>query len=137
MNSEFIPYDEALAMKVLLNFNEPCLGKYLVTDPRDGNDIVLEIWNDENTYYEPVSMINAPLYQQAFKFFRENYGFVFYIHTCNHFGELDFHPVIYMKDSKEPIADTLLDEWDTYEDAELACLKKLIEIVKQKYIKNE
>ena len=63
----------------------------------------------------------APLYQQAFKFFREKYG-------------------LYQFISKEHLGFTyaLLDgtygfhiiNFDTYEEAELECLKKLIKIVK-------
>ena len=67
MEKEFIPYEQALALKEL-GFDEPCLGKYdplkiLVTISRPNN----------NSYYKGSvpSFISAPLYQQAFRWLYE------------------------------------------------------------------
>ena len=58
MNKEFVKYEQALALKEL-GFDEPCIGYY-----------------DEggNLYTEMVEVLKAPLYQQAFRWFRENHG---------------------------------------------------------------
>ena len=58
MNKEFVPYEQALALKEL-GFDEPCFGYY-----------------DEggNLYTEMVEVLKAPLYQQAFRFFREKHN---------------------------------------------------------------
>jgi hypothetical protein len=76
----------------------------------------------------------APLYQQAFRWFREKYnllGYVFqatiskgkvFMFSCN-----EGNDILY--------SDTDSD-FKTYEEAELACLKKLIEIVKNDTISN-
>jgi hypothetical protein len=106
----FVPYEQALALKEL-GFDEPRLGYYIeLRNPVEG---LLKIGLD-NDY------LQAPLYQQAFRWFREKYGYYYPIHrTTNNTNQ-----VLY---SIGPYA----GDYFTYEEAELACLKKLIEIVKQ------
>jgi len=124
MEKEFILYEQALALKEL-GFDEPCFFSY-------------DYWNTErlaNTYYNYVNYnvreksVSAPLYQQAFRWFREKYGLWSMVYprdgwnysinrvdkTTSCSGE-SFHSV----------------EINKYEEAELECLKKLIEIVKNK-----
>ena len=61
----------------------------------------------------------APLYQQAFRFFREKYKSNFIIGFGNDGGYYRIG--------------NLFSKWyKTYEEAELECLKKLIEIIKNK-----
>ncbi len=73
------------------------------------------------------SRISAPLYQQAFRWFREKYGLYHYITT---YDATDFE--WYIHDKNNPKDDDFEDitTQDTYEQAELECLKKLIEVVK-------
>jgi hypothetical protein len=117
MNNEFIPYEQALELKDL-GFDKPCFAFY---------DESLYFPNNENQYGTfcnqklDASSCSAPTFSQAFRWFREkefycivykNYdGFVYEI-----YGEG-------LQIIKEP--------FNTYEEAELACLKRLIEIVKQ------
>jgi hypothetical protein len=62
----------------------------------------------------------TPLYQQAFRWFREKYGYYYPIHrTTNNTNQILY--------SIGPYA----GDYFTYEEAELACLRKLIEIVKE------
>ena len=104
MEKEFIPYEQALALKEL-GFDELCLKSY-------GIDGLLN-QNDSSLY------LSAPLYQQAFRFFREKYKSNFIIGFGNDGGYYRIG--------------NLFSKWyKTYEEAELECLKKLIEIVKQK-----
>jgi hypothetical protein len=69
--------------------------------------------------------IYAPTFSQAFRWFREKYNLKPQMTTS--WGEWDF----YIPESEYndiPIRESS-DSWN-YDDAELACLKKLIEIVK-------
>lgn len=142
MKKEFVPYEQALTLKEL-GFDEPCIARWIVTDIRDGGEVKLEIWNDEDTEYEVKSSTKAPLFQQAFRWFREKYDLV--IEPCvpfqrlysteeDHFEILEFGYRIYSFDQyRGGLRDKI--EWDGYdnsneEEAELECLKKLIEIVK-------
>lgn len=111
MNKEFVKYEQALALKEL-GFDEPCLGYY-----------------DEggNLYTEMVEVLKAPLYQQAFRFFREKHNLVFNFISYNIVKPGEYHWSITWND--EAKAGGIVK---TYEEAELECLIKLIEIVKTK-----
>jgi hypothetical protein len=116
MNKEFIPYEQALELKEL-GFNELCLFYY-------GDNEALRIYHQSEIYDD---LIGAPLYQQAFRWFREKYGIVGIVK----FGTQEFTYNIYNNDAIGLLTKDSLDFNGTYEEAELACLKKLIEIVKQ------
>jgi hypothetical protein len=128
MGKEFIPYEQALALKEL-GFNEPCLaffwntGKFYTTAEYP-HSIETHKQNQLGDYnYDSTS---APLYQQAFRWFREKHNIDSY-HiepTNNMFG--NFYGVLGLRTA------TFNGGFKTYEEAELACLKKLIEILKQK-----
>jgi hypothetical protein len=116
MEKDFIPYQEAFALKEL-GFDEPCFGHYLMKKfylkkyHKQGDGITLR-----------------PTYSQAFRFFREKYGIVGIVK----FGTQEFTYNIYNNDAIGLLTKDSLDFNGTYEEAELACLRKLIEIVKQK-----
>ena len=105
MDKEFIFYEQALALKEL-GFDEPCMSS------RDMNN--------------GKGLIQIPLYQQAFRFFRENHGLIYSIGHIGHTNTWAYE-IINMR-----IAGPDYGYGETYEEAELECLKKLIEIVKNK-----
>jgi hypothetical protein len=123
---DFTPYKEALVLKEL-GFEEPCLGNFA---------------DDENhtlfTNGNRPGKTNAPTYSQAFRFFREKYKLQPSVNSfC--FEEYSFNIMGNRNEILYPIQHKLLNdgkknpwEFDTYEEAELACVRKLIEIVKQK-----
>ncbi len=118
MNKEFIPYEPALELKEL-GFDEPCFGVYSEHDKT-------RVY-DESVIREGLK-IQAPLYQQAFRWFRENYGLSGWVNESfvgSSQGVISIKSEIGLK---YHTAVTKL--FDTYEEAELECLKKLIEIVK-------
>lgn len=121
MNKEFIPYEQALALKKL-GYVEQCLALYDLQ-----GKITIEFVNWENAINSKDNyLISAPLYQQAFEFFRENYD----LHAS--FGlyqsrkdDKNFDYEIINHDQTVSIHE---DSFKTYEDAQLSCLKKLIEL---------
>jgi hypothetical protein len=144
MNKEFVPYEIALALKEL-GFDEPCFAIYNLglsefetanigqirlfssifrIDDKQSN---ISYINDENT-----SKVTAPLYQQAFRWFRENYDLTVSINRNRKFKPAKRYEVIIDESTYEKINVYGLDSYKTYEEAELACLKKLIQIVKEK-----
>lgn len=132
MNKEFIPYREALALKEL-GFNENCICKweenYLCQD--EGFDICNnDTWLTNKKLHVVDSYCTAPLYQQVFKWFRENYNIDNTIQpVANYEGNTIgyFYELISVKGSKIDIES---DTFKTYEEAQLQCVKKLIEITK-------
>jgi hypothetical protein len=122
MEKEFVPYELALDLKEL-GFDEPC---FAWTLPEQENFIISPCEKYGDRYDK---MIQIPLYQQAFRFIREKYGYdvsikkkKFEIEKLEIYGESD--PDYYFIDFP----------FDSYEESELECLKKLIEIVKRKKI---
>jgi hypothetical protein len=129
MNKEFIPYDEAKALKEL-GFDEDCFMMYNQTQLEEAVNVNTFKLHplDYNNFGGLPNCISAPLYQQAFRWFREK-------HDIHSFTDLkwkkngwDFEMVDMNK--METISSLGKYGFESQEKAELACLKKLIEIVK-------
>jgi hypothetical protein len=120
MEKEFIPYEQALDLKEL-GFDEPCFGY------RDGvGHLMIKSM--------PHSAISAPTFSQSFRWFREKHNILATIYS-NASGYLfEWHDSIggTHRGWSEYEGPNEGGVWDTYEEAELACLNKLIEIVKTK-----
>jgi len=129
MEKEFIPYEEALALKEL-GFDGDYLGLYVK------NQVELLVGNNfgELGMYD----IKAPLYQQAFRWFREKHNMLSFIEPANGVSDKCMFG-FYITDDEQSIiwsgndfTKNISKHLKSYEEAELACLKKLIEIVKKK-----
>jgi hypothetical protein len=116
MNKEFIPYEQALAIKEL-GFKEECAAHYL-----DDDDLELKWKIYRNLSINTNNCLQAPLYQQAFRFFREKY-------ECSYSIGRNNDVVIHIPINNYTTT-FVLQKNKTYEEAELACLIKLIELVK-------
>jgi hypothetical protein len=123
MEKEFVPYEQALALKEL-GFDDKCLSCYLYETETFSWELNYQISNNKIPW-----IIAAPLYQQAFRWFREKYK-VYTQHDSVLTGHSQGHRFMLKDSAYLSIVGTT---WcKTYEEAELECLKKLIEIVKNK-----
>ena len=123
MEKEFIPYEQAVELKEL-GFDEPCFGYY-----SNGN---LVYGNHTNNMMQRFRY-SAPTFSQAFRWFREKYGL--HQHIKQYCGEKFYfiiEDMVHPRRSDEYTVEMLrtFNESNTQEEAELACLVKLIEIVK-------
>jgi len=125
MNELFVPCEIAIKMKEL-GFNEPCLAyfnldPYFKTPPFTVSKPFDHEW-----------LIPAPLYQQVFKWFREKHmksprfcidtnGWYFTITQFTESGSS-------LTDSK--LAPLAKQDYKTYEEAELGCINKMLELIK-------
>jgi hypothetical protein len=129
MEKEFIPYEQALELKEL-GFDEPCMAFY-----EPGNKEVKVVGVNQR-YNDPslltVTDFCAPLYQQAFRWFRDKYFIDAEIYLNHELGHKFYHYLI-LQLVRENIEwkSRNITKFKTYEEAGLACLKKLIEIVKE------
>jgi hypothetical protein len=112
MEKEFLPYEQALELKEL-GFDEQCLG-YHNLDPYLPNPTFNLVRPFEHEWCLP-----APLYQQAFRWFRETYEFTYSIGKTN-IAVIHYGPTT-----------QLLQDNDSYEAAELAAIKWFIDVAKQ------
>jgi hypothetical protein len=131
MEKEFIPYEQALQLKAL-GFDESCL-KYYVDTKLIDNSLGLT-----NSYCNWVdNQCLSPLYQQAFRWFRDKHNLHTWI-TSKTIGESDVVFIPHGRTIPDTTQKGLVVDIIPYvtckkeEDAELECLKKLIEIIKNK-----
>ena len=119
MEKEFVDYKIGLELNEL-GFDEPCFAWHV--SEKYGLEFGKVI--QSNLIGDAVV---APTYSQAFRFFRENFG------LCQ---------IVIQNTDKDWTYEVwaitgityyeILDVLDKYEECEIACLKKLIEIVKEK-----
>lgn len=134
MEKEFIPYELALRMKQL-NFDEGCFGYYETVDKNlviNFNNFPLSeeqqkraglyLINNSNSSI-PQWAVSAPTFSQAFRWFRKEYNLFGHIEveSNNSFYWHIRNPGQFISSQKS----------DTYEEAELYCLTKLIEGVEK------
>jgi|LakMenE01Jun11ns_1017448.scaffolds.fasta_scaffold9502180_2 hypothetical protein len=132
MNKDFVPYEPSLALKEL-GFDEPCLAHWYNETPTNSEGQCLvyykKPWDNQKIINGVIrDYYFAPTYSQAFRFFREKYGLYHSIGLDNSLENninCDYQIINHSQSISE-----LETSFKSYEEAELACLKKLIEIVK-------
>jgi hypothetical protein len=126
MKKEFVPYYIAIQLKAL-GFNDECFSYY--THPDNLLDFILDghdrVGTKKNSEFG--SACSAPLWQQVFRWFRETHGYHGILDSC---GEL----------CEWKIASTHLEYAirsgciHAYDDAQLVCVEKLIELIREKNV---
>ena len=114
MKKDFLPYQQSFDMK-WLGFDEPCFGFY---DMLDYNTIVIGFRDNKNS---------ALTFSQAFRWFREKYQLHSTITSISQ-ESWQWH----IQKPGQQLGKLYDEDFYTYEEAELECLVKLIEIVKTK-----
>lgn len=119
IENQFVPYELAVKLKEL-GFDEECLGSW---GEKDGNYIVVSDceWSCMG-YDENYTEIDAPLWQQAFDWFRVSHK------MPNWVAESTKEYWYKIVDGDYWFGSEVKDKY-TYEEARLACLEKLIELV--------
>ena len=124
MEKEFIPYEQALVLKEL-GFNRRTLAQY---NTRQGNAWMLTFdFSGEGQYPNSSSACVAPTFSQAFRWFREKYNLSGLIEI----GTQEFSYQVFNNKGNRQLGNESMSYNGTYEEAELECLKKLIEIAKK------
>ena len=130
---EFLPYEQALSLKEL-GFNRFVLAyfqerEFFITNK--GFDA-----NKDNGDFLSLATQSAPLYQQAFDFFRDEYGLDGNVFIMNDDDKILWQFSIFRyEDVKEGYYDGINDGLAANEsivERRLSCIKKLIELVKNK-----
>jgi hypothetical protein len=126
MNKEFVTYEQSLALKEL-GFDEPCLAGYDLNKSMYVSHVTIE----DSQYYSSFEL-KSPLNSQVFRWFRDIWFLDSEIYLQEELGHKFYHYLILQLvrgniewKSKNTI------KFKTYEDAENACIDKLIELVKE------
>jgi len=123
MKKEFIPYEQALALKEL-GFDESCLAFYK-SDKLEFQDFISQNRKRTNSWYTSLNGCTAPLYQQAFAWFREKHELI----ACPMFNRIVGYRFEISINGGDSSCSTKF--YGSLEEAQLECLKKLIELVKK------
>ena len=122
MKNEFVSYEMALELKEL-GFDELCFSFY---------NTEKKLYNSEGYYKKGYNVLNeevvAPLYQQAFRFFREKYRLEGAIYRLN----FKWASQIFNIETSTYCFKHEL--FEIYEEAEINSLQKMIKIVKNKSV---
>jgi hypothetical protein len=136
MKNEFVSYEIALALKKL-GFNEDCLYGYFAF-----NDLNQTLEDDikpmltqedvdnycrENKLY-PFWACSAPLYQQAFAWFSEKYGYDVSIKRCS---PKEYQFIIELNFQEDNDYHFIDFPFSSYKEAELECIRKIIKIIEK------
>jgi len=145
MKNEFTPYDRSLKLKQL-GFEDECMAYYEISvteveHEEDGTSGPFG-WKKGEVSFEKRFFVNnlkgvdhtndnwvcvaAPTWRSAFNWFREKYGLSGLIEI----GTQEYSFIVF--DEKTDSRKVTSSMNGTYEDVELACLDKLIEIVESK-----
>jgi len=143
MEKEFVTYKQALALKEL-GFDEPCFGYYVDGGLR-GVNLGIEELGGVKPYYERFGfhtinnhhidnknkiVVSSPLYQQAFRWFRDKHKLDGWVTPYYSFkGKL--YSFLIENGKEENLKDSD-EDYKSHEEAESACIDKLIEICKTK-----
>jgi hypothetical protein len=118
MEKEFVSYEQALSLKEL-GFSEPCLGTYYYA----GKVLDISEYINHGKY-----TVLAPLKQQVFRWFREKYKRYANLYSWLHEEEIGTYHEFEIYEQDEYAYGS--DKFKTYEEAENACIDKLIELAK-------
>ena len=129
MEKEFVSYEIALALKKV-GFDEPCFGFYK-SDKLEFQDFFSQNKKRTNSWYTSLNGCTAPTFSQVFKFFREKYGLEGFVTPLFRAKlNISFEERKYDANIVNGTERFYKKGFATHKEAELECLKKLIEIVK-------
>ena len=138
LEKEIVPYDVALRLKII-GYNtlkrESCFAYYNTSNSL--HDLESADWWSlpKNDFQYALS---APTFSQAFRWFRNKYNLRGFIGFRPNVKKFDHHIYDMSLSGREYVKQRTMEEFNkdplvgTYEEAELACLIKLIEIVESK-----
>lgn len=130
MEEHFVNYNQSLSLKEL-GFDEPCIARYIIPGDlvfkgcyEDSNIIHLEL--TQNDICE--AHVLAPLKSQVFKWFRDEHN----LFGDFHYNELTEKWRLCSVINIGKVSFDFEEEFKTYEEAESACIDRLISILNKK-----
>ena len=135
MEKEFVPYELAVKLKEL-GFDEECYGAYS-TFHQNKWKLNLDFGVKNKWFKKTTEGCSAPTFSQVFRWFREKYRlfhevFIDTEPSVDEPDKIEFTYLVLHMVGMEKMYTSRNRRFETYEEAELACLTKLIEIVENK-----
>ena len=141
MEKYFANYNQSLALKEL-GFDEPCFAGYrdsawIGTDGPNSRYFHAQLFSNHQFDDDQKEYCSAPLKSQVFEWFREKYNLRGFIGFRPNVKKFDYHMYDMSLSGIEYVKQRTMTEFNkdpkvgTFEEAESACIDKLIEIVQQ------
>ena len=127
MDKEFVPYNLALKLKEI-GFDEPCMSFFF------GDGVAFK-WYEKPFNYNKSNDISRPTFSQIFRWFREKHKIITEITFYNNgetWEDTEFKATVTRFEDFATHNTFVKIDIKSYEDAELYCLEKLIEILENK-----
>lgn len=128
---DIVSFDQALEL-CSIGFNKSTFCHYTI----ETRQLCLSSLDEEGLYM-PDKDIAAPTKSQVFRWFRENYNLRGFIGFRPNVKKFDYHIYDMSLSGEEYVKQRTMEEFNkdplvgTYEEAENACIDKLIELAKQ------
>ena len=136
MEKEFVPYELAVKLKALGfdGFTRFHINRNNELNTISESPFSMFQYNMEPNEDDTDSLVAAPTFSQAFRWFREKYRmfhevFIDTEPTVDEPDKLEFTYIVLHMVGMEEMHTSKNKRFKTYEEAELACLDKLLEIV--------
>lgn len=124
---DFVPYVESLELEKLDFDTELIFAKWIWDE---GPELMIKgkkyMWTESEIKSGKIKHCKAPTFSQAFRWFREKHDMTFNLTSSTYY----YPSISFVKVDGNPQIE--LGEFNSYKEAELACLRKLIQIVKDK-----
>ena len=137
MEKEFIPYGLALRLKGV-GFDELCSAVYFGNGENELFTFNPSIAKESTIRMVELGHIPCPTFSQVFRWFRDNHRmfhevFIDTEPTVDKPDKLEFaYLILHMVGPEHMYTDKIKGKrYDTYEESELACLERLIEIIEK------
>jgi hypothetical protein len=123
MDKEFVTYEQALALKEL-GFDEMCLAYWNYHTEELNYNL-----HPSTSYFHTEDVIQLPLKQQVFRWFRDKHEWYANLSSWIHEEDIGTYHEFEIYGANQYAHGSV--PFKTYEEAENACIDKLIEISKQ------
>ncbi len=132
IEEDFVLYAEAVALKEI-GFDEACFGYFVdLIDNKETPFKFVFIKSEKGQFENTDNVFHRPTYSQAFNWLRKKYDIDHIIYPYIESFKRSYLAAIYIGlEQKNMKNENMVSiRFYTYEEAELECLKKLIDIVK-------
>jgi hypothetical protein len=124
MDKEFVPHKQSFELKSI-GFDQPCFGYHVgLGDNKETPFKFVEIKSEKKQFEWTDNVCHAPIFSQAFTWFRENHNLCGWIQESYFKGRKLYQYTISRIETLNIIGNTT----ENYEEAQLDCLIKLIEL---------
>lgn len=130
--TDFATYEQSLMLAKIFKYDEKCSTFW------NGRELDFKIWDDDGATYPQINQdkdvggcTDAPLKSNVFKWFRKTYKLSSHcdLKSVSHLGHNYYFKIVNFADFIDESTTLVVDGFETIEEAESACIDRLITLV--------